>query len=309
MADIGSISGGWLSSYFIRKGWSINKSRKLTLLLCALIILPVMFVTKVKTGFKVTPDNIEQLAQTEIKVREKGRKKTVRVPDILIEDIRKFEGREYKAARDFADSLQLAHGATILRDHINMITDNSRTEKGTFMISNKTVDVLVKQDLSEDLILGLKKINSQKIKNKEKKTVTEFTQYVEKSIGKYSLELYQAEIFDRMRTNNLYWIAILLIALAAGGHQAWAANIFTVVSDVFPKKATASVIGIGGMIGAFAGIVADKILASLLEGSGPSGYFFAFLGAGLIYLITLGIVHILMPDMTPLGEDLKPVKK
>ena len=112
-----------------------------------------------------------------------------------------------------------------------------------------------------------------------------------------------------MRTNKLYWIAVLLIALAAGGHQAWAANIFTLVSDVFPKKATASVIGIGGMVGALAGIVADKILGNLLSSSGPSGYFFAFFGAGLIYLVTLGLVHLLMPNMNPLGEDLKPIKE
>jgi ACS family hexuronate transporter-like MFS transporter len=112
-----------------------------------------------------------------------------------------------------------------------------------------------------------------------------------------------------MRTNKLYWIAILLIALAAGGHQAWAANIFTLVSDVFPKKATASVVGIGGMVGAIAGIAADRILGTLLSASGPSGYFFAFLGAGLIYLVTLGIVHLLMPNMNPLGDDLKPLKK
>lgn len=44
------------------------------------------------------------------------------------------------------------------------------------------------------------------------------------------------------------WIAIFLICLATAGHHAWSANIFTLVSDVFPKKATASVVGIGGMV-------------------------------------------------------------
>lgn len=104
------------------------------------------------------------------------------------------------------------------------------------------------------------------------------------------------------------WIAIFLIGLGAAGHQAWSANIFTLVSDVFPRKATASVVGIGGMIGAVAGIVADKALGSVLDQAGNSGYFWAFLIAGSCYLIILGLVHLLMPKMIPLDENLQPVK-
>jgi len=103
------------------------------------------------------------------------------------------------------------------------------------------------------------------------------------------------------------WTAIILIGIAAAGHQAWSANIFTLVSDVFPKKATASVVGIGGMIGAVAGILADKALGSVLDTAGNSGYFWAFLIAGSCYLIILGFVHLLMPKMIPLDENLKPI--
>jgi ACS family hexuronate transporter-like MFS transporter len=103
------------------------------------------------------------------------------------------------------------------------------------------------------------------------------------------------------------WLAIVLIGIAAAGHQAWSANIFTLVSDVFPKKATASVVGIGGMIGAVAGILADMALGSVLDQAGNSGYFWAFLIAGSCYLIILGFVHLLMPKMTPLDENLKPI--
>jgi MFS transporter, ACS family, hexuronate transporter len=110
------------------------------------------------------------------------------------------------------------------------------------------------------------------------------------------------------KTDN-QWIAIVLIGLAAAGHQAWSANVFTFVSDIFPKKATASVVGIGGMIGALAGIIADFSLGSVLDAQGKEGYFFAFLIAGTLYLIILGIVQLMMPTMTPLGNDLKPVKK
>jgi len=154
LADLGSIFGGWLSGKFIKTGWTINKARKITLLICALLILPVSFVA---------------------------------------------------------------------------ITESK-------------------------------------------------------------------------------WIAIFLIALGAAGHQAWSANIFTLVSDVFPKKATASVVGIGGMLGAVAGIVSTLVLGSVLDQANNSGFFWAFLLAGSSYLILLGFVHLLMPKMTPLDENLKPVK-
>jgi len=155
LADAGSIFGGYLSGAFMRKGWALNKARKTTLLICALVILPVCFVA---------------------------------------------------------------------------FTDNK-------------------------------------------------------------------------------WVAIVLIGLAAAGHQAWSANIFTLVSDVFPKKATASVVGIGGMVGAVAGIISDKALGSVLDTAGNDGYFWAFLIAGSCYLIILGFVQLLMPKMIPLDENLKPIKQ
>ena len=155
MADGGSILGGYLSGVFIKKGWSINKARKITMLICALIILPVAIVA---------------------------------------------------------------------------ITDNK-------------------------------------------------------------------------------WLAVFLMGLGAAGHQAWSANIFTLASDVFPKKATASVVGIGGMVGAVAGMAGDKALGEVLDTAGNTGYFWAFLIAGSCYLIILGIVHLLMPNMTPLDENLKPIKR
>jgi MFS transporter, ACS family, hexuronate transporter len=108
------------------------------------------------------------------------------------------------------------------------------------------------------------------------------------------------------RTSN-QWVAVGLIALAAAGHQAWSANIFTLVSDVFPKKATASVVGIGGMVGAVAGLLADLGLGHVLDKSGPSGYAVAFAVAGSLYLATLLVVHLIMPRMTPLDENLRPI--
>jgi len=154
LADIGSIGGGYLSGYFMKKGWTVNKARKMTLLFCALIILPVSFVA---------------------------------------------------------------------------VTDNK-------------------------------------------------------------------------------WVAILLIGLGSAGHQAWSANIFTLVSDVMPKKATASVVGIGGMVGAVSGMVADFYLGATLDQAGNDGYFYAFLIAGSCYLVVLGLIHLILPTMTPLDENLQPIE-
>ncbi len=109
-------------------------------------------------------------------------------------------------------------------------------------------------------------------------------------------------------TNN-QWLAIVLIGIGAAGHQAWMANIFTLVSDVFPKKAVASVTGIGGMVGVFAAIIADKALGKVLDSAGNSGYFWAFLIGGSLYLVLLGLVQLIMPKMTPLDENLQPIEE
>lgn len=101
------------------------------------------------------------------------------------------------------------------------------------------------------------------------------------------------------------WLAVFLIGLGAAGHQSWSINGYTLVSDVFPKKATASVIGIGKMIGVAVAIIADLSLGAVLDTANNSGYFWAFVIAGMSYLIILGFVHLLMPKMTPLNDELK----
>jgi ACS family hexuronate transporter-like MFS transporter len=154
VADFGSIIGGWLSGFFIKRGWSVNSARKTTLLLCALSILPVVFAT---------------------------------------------------------------------------MSDNQ-------------------------------------------------------------------------------WVAVALIAVAAGGHQAWSANLFTTVSDIFPKKATASVVGIGGMVGSLCSLTCNLTLGKTLKAGDASGYTMPFILAGSLYLVVLLVFHLITPKMTPLGDDLKPIK-
>ena len=105
------------------------------------------------------------------------------------------------------------------------------------------------------------------------------------------------------------WIAVFLIGLAAAGHQSWSINGYTMVPDVFPKKAIASVIGIGKMIGVAVAIIADIALGAVLDTAGNSGYFWAFMVAGFSYILILGFVHLLMPKMTPLDDNLNYINK
>ena len=100
-----------------------------------------------------------------------------------------------------------------------------------------------------------------------------------------------------------------MIGLGAAGHQSWSINSYTLVPDVFPKKAVASVIGIGKMIGVITSIVASFALGIVLDKAGNTGYFWAFVLAGSSYLFILGFVHLLMPKMTPLDDNLNYMRK
>jgi ACS family hexuronate transporter-like MFS transporter len=104
------------------------------------------------------------------------------------------------------------------------------------------------------------------------------------------------------------WLAVFLIGLGAAGHQSWSINGYTLVSDVFPKKATASVIGVGKMVGVAVAILADLALGAVLDTANNSGYFWAFVIAGFSYIFLLGFIHLLMPKMTPLDDNLKYIE-
>jgi ACS family hexuronate transporter-like MFS transporter len=96
------------------------------------------------------------------------------------------------------------------------------------------------------------------------------------------------------------WTAVLLIGLAGAAHQAWSANLFTTVSDMFPKRAVASVIGIGGMAGALGGMMFPVLTGKLLDafkasGDITAGYAILFSICAFMYVVTFGIHHFLAP--------------
>lgn len=98
------------------------------------------------------------------------------------------------------------------------------------------------------------------------------------------------------------WVAVGLISLAAAAHQAWSANIFTTASDMFPKKAVSTVVGIGGMAGAFGGMLFPLIVGDLLdsykaEGNIIAGYNILFTMCGFAYLLAWLVMHFFAPKM------------
>jgi ACS family hexuronate transporter-like MFS transporter len=91
------------------------------------------------------------------------------------------------------------------------------------------------------------------------------------------------------------WLAVGIIGLAAAAHQAWSANLYTLPSDVFPRKAVGSVIGIGGTAGAVGGFLFSGYIGEVLERVG--NYSLIFYVAGSVYLIALLIIHLLTPRL------------
>ena len=147
IADIGSIGGGWLSSTFIKRGWTINRSRKTAMLICALMVTPIIFAANVKS----------------------------------------------------------------------------------------------------------------------------------------------------------LWAAVALIGLAAAAHQGWSCNLFTTTSDMFPRQAVGSVVGIGGMAGALGGATMAVATGYILQSTGQN-YSIIFTIAGTLYLVALLVIHLLVPNLESVDE-------
>lgn len=97
------------------------------------------------------------------------------------------------------------------------------------------------------------------------------------------------------------WPAVVLIGIAGGSHQAWSATLFTTVSDVFPKNAVGSVVGVGGFAGSLAGMVFPVICGRVLDVFGGGGYVLLFAWCGLAYFIAFAIHWILCPRLTQLS--------
>jgi MFS transporter, ACS family, hexuronate transporter len=101
------------------------------------------------------------------------------------------------------------------------------------------------------------------------------------------------------------WTAVLLIGLVGAAHQSWSANLYTTVSDMFPRNCIASVIGLGSMAGGLASMVFIYLCGHILDFYGPghadSAYFVLFCYASLAYLVAFGFQHLLAPKFEPVS--------
>jgi ACS family hexuronate transporter-like MFS transporter len=94
------------------------------------------------------------------------------------------------------------------------------------------------------------------------------------------------------------WTAVVIVGIAAAAHQGWSANIYTLASDMFPKKAVASVAGIGGFAGAMGGVAFQRATGRILQANG-NDYAPIFIVCGLAYVTAWTIIHLLAPRLEP----------
>ncbi|MFO7658580.1 MAG: MFS transporter [Bacteroidales bacterium] len=104
-----------------------------------------------------------------------------------------------------------------------------------------------------------------------------------------------------------WWFPVILIGIGASAHQAWSANLFTTVSDMFPKKVVASVTGIGGLAGGLGGVVVTKVGGYLFDhyellGHKQTGYTIMFIFCALAYLVAWVIMKMLVPKFKPITD-------
>jgi ACS family hexuronate transporter-like MFS transporter len=104
-----------------------------------------------------------------------------------------------------------------------------------------------------------------------------------------------------------YWLPILLIGIGTSAHQAWSANLFTTVSDMFPKKVVASVTGIGGMAGSISGVIISKVGGWMFDhyntlGHIETGYTIMFTFCAIAYLLAWCVMKLLVPKFKPISD-------
>lgn len=99
------------------------------------------------------------------------------------------------------------------------------------------------------------------------------------------------------------WLTVALVGIAAAAHQGWSANLYTVASDTFPKRAVASVVGISGFFGSIGGMLIATFTGFVLQFTGS--YFPMFVLCGSVYLLALVILHALMPGLQPAEVETK----
>jgi ACS family hexuronate transporter-like MFS transporter len=99
---------------------------------------------------------------------------------------------------------------------------------------------------------------------------------------------------------NSAWLAIAIVAVAAAAHQAWSANVYTLASDMFPRSAVGSVVGIGAFAGAMGGVFFQRGVGRLLDANGGN-YAPIFVVCGSAYVVAWMLIQLLSPRLEPVA--------
>jgi ACS family hexuronate transporter-like MFS transporter len=97
------------------------------------------------------------------------------------------------------------------------------------------------------------------------------------------------------------WLALALISISTSAHQGWSANVFTLASDMFPKRDVGSVVGLGGTAGAAGGMILALTAGYILQWFHT--YVPLFLIAGVMHPVAIGLVHLLVPKVEPVATQ------
>lgn len=95
------------------------------------------------------------------------------------------------------------------------------------------------------------------------------------------------------------WLAVIIVGIAGSAHQGWSANLFSVVSDTMPKEAISSVVGLGGFLAYFTGGFVNEFTGLILQKTGSYVAVFGYFS--LMYLLSLFLIHLLVPRIGPAG--------
>ena len=101
---------------------------------------------------------------------------------------------------------------------------------------------------------------------------------------------------------NALWLSVTIVGVAALAHQWWSANIFTLASDMFPRRSLGTVVGIGGFAGAMGGVLFQRATGVVLQSNGDD-YTPIFIVCGLAYVSALLIIHLLVPRVQQVVLD------
>ena len=94
------------------------------------------------------------------------------------------------------------------------------------------------------------------------------------------------------------WTAVAIVSVAAGAHQWWSCNIFTIATDMFPRPAAATIVGLGGFSGAMGGVAFQRLTGHILQ-QDPTAYGRIFTACGLAYVVALAVIQLLAPRLEP----------